>query len=211
MTNRIMNPASPVRRNRSADWAIRNVRWEALARAESHAATVREQARVARLAAMTPSDRAYELRNSAERAEHAAARLRRELDGRPQVATQRNPVIPSPEAVRANFLNQAVTAANDRVISFHKLGRLAAANGAAFDVDAAIASGMSVESARIKVTDLMADASEALTVHNRTAAHTAEAVNIADGWSAALEKVVARKGLTLNCQVPGIVGEPAAE
>lgn len=197
MTNRIMNPANPARLNRSADWTIRNVRREALARAESHAASVREQARVARLAAMTPADRAHELRNNAERAEGEAARLRRALDGQPPVAPQRNPAIPSPEAVRDALVQQAVNAAHDRVASLRKMGRLAEANGAAFDVDAAISSGMSIEAAREQVTNLMADASESLVIHNRTAAHTTEAVNIAAGWNAALAKVAAKQGLKL--------------
>lgn len=196
MSNRIVRPQSTQRRNRPSEESVILFRRKAaLERAQNHAAGLREQAREARWAAMSPTQRAKEINLLAASAENEAARLSREFN---KAEPPPLPAPPSPEAVARALAENAVAASRTRSAELHSLGINAAKLGVDFDVAKAIASGMSLAAARGQVMDLAADASEAITLQNRPSGHMVEAVDHAAGWNAALEAVAARNGLTLR-------------
>jgi hypothetical protein len=196
MSHRIVNPAVPPRRIQPAQPVDIVARRAALARAEKVAAVALAQADDAFWVSMHPIQRAEVMRDRAFQADKAAAHLRREVESY-QPAPPPRQALPSPEAVREALVQQALTDARNRVIELRRLGELSEKHGVTFDVEAAIASDISLPAARAQIMDAWADASEAITLHNRTSAYTAEVVNHAAGWNSALVNVAARQGLKL--------------
>ena len=103
-------------------------------------------------------------------------------------------------AVDPNGTDASLAAERERCIELSKIGAKAAARGVSFDVGAAIASNMSVSTAREKVLDALADADEQLPTRNASSSHTARdhngAATVKVGYDRAIDRQYKRLGMT---------------
>ena len=196
---RRMAPLNPVARR------------QALERAQSVATSLERAAEAARIASLTPAERAYELGEKAQEAKSEANRMAYAMTeaatldaARPKApASAHTPSVrpgASPPGVqtKTDVVAEAAAAVNARAVELTDIHRQAAKLGVDFDLEAALASRMSPRAARDQVFDIAAERDEALVIKNRSTSHTAEQANAGEGWDRSLQAVTARRGLKVR-------------
>ena len=201
-------PPETIKRMAALDPVARRT---ALERAQTVAARLERNAASARIAAMSPTERANELARLAFNAKDDALRMEQAIDeaasldaARPKgpVAAQMPSlpagVLPPGVQVPRDVVAEAVAAAEARALELAQIHKQAAKLGVDFDLQAALASRISPKAAREQVFEAAAEADEALVIRNRSTSHTIEQANSGEGWDRSLAAVAARRGLKVR-------------